>query len=83
LFLEFIPKEHQYLLTFMSVFFSFGAVLSSVLGYFILPPHSCPEGADLAPCDVSKENNGWRYMLALLGSLVSLNGKDPLFICVL
>ncbi|RIA90268.1 major facilitator superfamily domain-containing protein [Glomus cerebriforme] len=69
LFLEFIPKEHQYLLTFMSVFFSFGAVLSSVLAYFILPSHSCPEEIK---CDVSKENNGWRYMLALLGTLTFL-----------
>jgi hypothetical protein len=53
----------------MSVFFSFGAVLSSVLAYFILPPNSCTE--DIT-CDVFEENNGWRYMLAILGSLVSL-----------
>jgi len=69
LFLEFIPKEHQYLLTFMSVFFSFGAVLSSVLAYFILPPNSCSEHKS---CDVFEENNGWRYMLAILGSLTFL-----------
>ncbi|PKK64041.1 MFS general substrate transporter [Rhizophagus irregularis] len=68
LFLEFIPKEHQYLLTFMSVFFSFGAVLSSVLAYFILPPNSCTED----DCNVFEENNGWRYMLAILGSLTFL-----------
>lgn len=51
----------------MSVFFSFGAVLSSVLAYFILPPNSCSK----EECNVYEENNGWRYMLAILGSLVS------------
>jgi hypothetical protein len=62
LYLEFLPKEYHYLLTFMSVFFSFGAVLASVLGYLILPQWSCPEDSDV-PCDVSTQNNGWRIML--------------------
>lgn len=61
LFLEFLPKEYHYLLTFMSVFFSFGAVIASILGYVILPKWSCPE--DGSSCDVSAENNGWRILL--------------------
>lgn len=61
LYLEFLPKEYHYLLTFMSVFFSFGAVLASILGYLILPRWSCPE--DELICDVSTQNNGWRIML--------------------
>jgi MFS family permease len=61
LYLEFLPKEYHYLLTFMSVFFSFGAVLASILGYLILPTWSCPE--DGLPCDMSKQNNGWRILL--------------------
>ncbi|KAI7897103.1 major facilitator superfamily domain-containing protein [Mucor mucedo] len=61
LYLEFLPKEYHYLLTFMSVFFSFGAVLASILGYLILPGWSCPE--DELDCDVSTQNNGWRIML--------------------
>ena len=51
----------------MSVFFSLGAVLASVLGYAILPYASCPEPTATDPtplCDVSAQNNGWRYMLA-------------------
>ncbi|CAO3668692.1 unnamed protein product [Rhizopus stolonifer] len=43
LYLEFLPKEYHYLLTFMSVFFSLGAVLASLLGYMILP---CEETCD-------------------------------------
>ncbi|CAI2164325.1 3850_t:CDS:2 [Funneliformis geosporum] len=82
LFLEFIPKEHQYLLTFMSVFFSLGAVLSSVLAYIILPPNSCheqTEGTGFVLCDVSKDNNGWRYLLAILGSLTFLMLMSRIF----
>ncbi|CAO3645126.1 unnamed protein product [Mucor hiemalis] len=61
LYLEFLPKEYHYLLTFMSVFFSFGAVIASILGYLILPKWSCPE--DGLSCDVSTQNNGWRVLL--------------------
>ncbi|KAI7859376.1 major facilitator superfamily domain-containing protein [Circinella umbellata] len=67
LYLEFLPKKYHYLLTFMSVFFSLGAVLASMLGYAILPYASCPEPTATDPtpmCDVSAQNNGWRYMLA-------------------
>jgi len=43
LFLENVPRRKQYLLTLLSVFFSFGAVLSALLGIVIIPSHSCPE----------------------------------------
>lgn len=51
----------------MSVFFSFGAVLASVLGYVILPYTSCPEATPEDPtptCDLATQNSGWRIMLA-------------------
>ncbi|KAI9300744.1 major facilitator superfamily domain-containing protein [Cunninghamella echinulata] len=70
LYLEFLPKEYHYLLTFMSVFFSFGAVLASILGYLILPYSSCPESTIELPfpdCDVTTQNNGWRIMLFSVG----------------
>ncbi|CAG8483346.1 8940_t:CDS:10 [Ambispora gerdemannii] len=80
LFLEFIPKENQYLLTFLSVFFSFGAVLSSSIAYVILPPYSCPEiSGKPGDCDINTQNNGWRYMLAILGSLTFLMLISRLF----
>lgn len=66
LYLEFLPKEYHYLLTFMSVFFSFGAVLASILGYTILPYTSCPEPTADNPnpsCDVATQNAGWRILL--------------------
>ncbi|KAI0229217.1 hypothetical protein L0F63_004522 [Massospora cicadina] len=77
LFLEFIPRESQHLLTLLSVFFSLGAVLSSLLAWVILPQNSCPGLMGLVPsqflgptsCDVETENNGWRYLLLALGFL--------------
>ena len=64
LFLEFIPKEKQNLLTFLSIFFSCGSVFSSGLAWGILPKYSCPDEGE---CDVDQQNQGWRYMLIALG----------------
>lgn len=64
--MEFVPKENQYLLTFLSVFFEFGAAFTALVGYLILPSYSCLEEG----CDVSKENNGWRYVIMILGTCV-------------
>lgn len=64
LFLEFTPKKNQYLLTFLSIFFSFGAVATSLLGYFILPPYSCE-----TPIEGGCNGKGWRYMLLAMGCL--------------
>ncbi|KAG0330203.1 hypothetical protein BGZ99_007064, partial [Dissophora globulifera] len=64
LFLEFTPKKNQYLLTFLSIFFSFGAVATSLLGYFLLPPYSCETNVD-GGC----QGKGWRYMLLALGGV--------------
>jgi hypothetical protein len=70
--LEFLPKEYHYLLTFMSVFFSFGAVFASILGYIILPSTSCPEPTPddpSPPCDLATQNRGWRILLFCVGLL--------------
>ncbi|TNY22866.1 major facilitator superfamily domain-containing protein [Rhodotorula diobovata] len=79
LFLENTPKTKHYLLTALSVFFSLGAIFTSILGLVILPPFSCAPNAgqdDVPECDVQAENNGWRYMLGALG-MVSV----AMFVC--
>ena len=72
LFLENLPRSKQYLLTFLSIFFSLGAVLSSIISYFFLPGRSCRQfdGCDIA----GAENDGWRRVLLVLGSVVCKRG---------
>ena len=70
LLLEHMPNGKQYLVTALSVFFSFGSVLSAVIGLIVIPSRSCPPAP--APCDVDTQNVGWKYLLAALGLLVSL-----------
>ncbi|KAF9126914.1 hypothetical protein BGW39_006243 [Mortierella sp. 14UC] len=64
LFLEFTPKKNQYLLTFLSIFFSFGAVATSIFGYILLPRYSCE-----TPVEGGCQGKGWRYMLLATGGL--------------
>lgn len=70
LFLENLPQSKQYLLVLLSVFFSLGAVLSSVIGLLILPSASCLK---YEGCDVTAgANDGWRRVLFVLGLVVGL-----------
>jgi MFS family permease len=70
LLLEHMPKGKQYLVTALSVFFSFGAVLSAVVALVVVPGHSCVgSGIGSGGCDAEK-NKGWRYMLLSLGVIV-------------
>ncbi|KIR34951.1 membrane transporter [Cryptococcus deuterogattii MMRL2647] len=65
LFLENLPHSKQYLLTLLSVFFSFGAVLSSVISLVFLPGASC---GTYDGCDIDEhENDGWKRVLFVLG----------------
>ncbi|KAG7444386.1 MFS general substrate transporter [Guyanagaster necrorhizus] len=70
LLLEHMPKGKQYLVTALSVFFSFGAVLSAIVALLIVPHHSCPPAP--AGCNVDVENQGWKYLLIALG-LITLS----------
>lgn len=72
--LENIPTRSQFLLTGLSVFFSIGAVIASILGLVIIPTASCPDheaGLPRPPCDLATQNGGWRSMLRILSALVS------------
>jgi hypothetical protein len=68
LLLEHMPKGKQYLVTALSVFFSFGAVLSAVVALLVIPQHSC--ATSLLACDVESQNKGWKYLLIALGLIV-------------
>ena len=68
LLLEHMPNGKQYLVTALSVFFSFGAVLAAVIGLLLIPSNSCPPPP--ATCDVASQNMGWKYLLIALGLIV-------------
>ncbi|KAL5524378.1 hypothetical protein ACEPAF_9518 [Sanghuangporus sanghuang] len=73
LLLEHMPKGKQYLVTALSVFFSFGSVLSAIMGIIIIPGHSCPSKTEAGPpCDVETMNRGWQYLLIAIG-LITLS----------
>ncbi|TFK26851.1 MFS general substrate transporter [Coprinopsis marcescibilis] len=74
LLLEHMPKSKQYLVTALSVFFSFGAVLSAVVALLVIPKNSCLStgaGGGTENCDQS-QNMGWKYLLFTLAILTLL-----------
>lgn len=71
LLLEHMPNGKQYLVTALSVFFSFGAVLAAVIGLLVIPQNSCPPAP--ASCDVGSQNMGWKYLLIALGLIVGVH----------
>ena len=72
LLLEHMPRGKKYLVTALSVCFSVGSVVAAVVGMFTIPGHSCPRPTPTSlPCDVSNENEGWRYLLLVVGLIVS------------
>lgn len=71
LLLEHMPRGKEYLVTALSVFFSFGAVLAAFVALATVPRNSCPPLP--AECDVLTENQGWRYTLMTLGLIVRLH----------
>ncbi|GAA6010975.1 hypothetical protein JCM11491_005893 [Sporobolomyces phaffii] len=73
LFLENVPKTRHYLLTGLSVFFSLGAIVTSLLSVLIFPRFACNSlpDANESPCDPRSEHRGWRVLLGCLG-LISI-----------
>ncbi|KAJ7355508.1 MFS general substrate transporter [Mycena albidolilacea] len=64
-FLDFVPASHQYLLTVMSVWWSLGQLLISLLAWPLIANFSCSSASTCAKSD----NMGWRYLLFILGAL--------------
>ena len=73
LLLEHMPQGKQYLLTALSVFFSFGSVISAIIGIIVIPSHSCTSTS--TECDVERDNLGWKYLLMSVGFVVSVSFK--------
>ncbi|KAF8963294.1 MFS general substrate transporter [Flammula alnicola] len=65
-YVDFSPASHQYLLTFMSIFWCLGQLLVNLLAWPLIANFSCSVGS--TTCQRS-ENMGWRYLLFTLGGI--------------
>lgn len=71
LFLEFVPGSHQWLLTLLSAWWSFGQLVASLVAWGFISRYSCTTDTT-QPCP-SSENQGWRYTLCV--SFVLFGGR--------
>ncbi|KAI0357555.1 MFS general substrate transporter [Trametes cingulata] len=65
-FLEFVPASHQYLLTILSVWWSIGQLVASLMAWPLIANFSCASAADCP----RESNQGWRYFLYAFGGLI-------------
>lgn len=66
--IEYIPGSHQWILTFLSLFWCIGQLFAALIGWAFIATYHC---ADSDNCPKS-ENWGWRYAWFLLGGVVML-----------
>ncbi|EPQ27410.1 uncharacterized protein PFL1_04948 [Pseudozyma flocculosa PF-1] len=74
LFLEFVPANKQYLLTLLSVFWSIGQLVGSLIGWAFIANYSCSGDESNTPFDGSipcntADNKGWRYFFFCIGAI--------------
>lgn len=69
IFLEALPTSKKWLLTVMSIWWSFGQLVAALLSWALIPRFSCP---DTATTCLLADNKGWRYFLYTLGGLTLL-----------
>ncbi|KAJ4469856.1 MFS general substrate transporter [Lentinula aciculospora] len=65
IFLEFIPKSHQWLLTLLSAWWALGQLFASLIAWPLIGNFSCTSADD---CPKSS-NMGWRYTFYVLGGV--------------
>ena len=73
-FLEYLPSQHQWLLTLMACWWGAGQFVAGLFAWAFLPNFSCPAGLgqpdpNNTPCNWST-NPGWRYVWFANGAIV-------------
>ncbi|KAF2717108.1 putative sugar transporter [Polychaeton citri CBS 116435] len=68
-FLEFLPKSHTWLVTFLAVWWAIGYTVTGLLAWAFMSNFSCSPDATTAQC-IRQDNMGWRYLHFTCGSLV-------------
>uniref|UniRef100_A0A093VLC4 Putative MFS-type transporter PB1E7.08c n=1 Tax=Talaromyces marneffei PM1 TaxID=1077442 RepID=A0A093VLC4_TALMA len=77
IFLEFIPKDYQWLLVGLSAWWNLGQLIVSLLAWVFLANYACD--GDEAPCP-RLDNMGWRYIMITLGTMAIAFGLIRIFI---
>jgi Na+/melibiose symporter-like transporter len=67
--LEFLPTSHNWLVTFMSVWWAVGYTVTGLLAWAFMSSYSCAPDATPETCRYS-DNMGWRYLHFTCGALV-------------
>ncbi|EMD35186.1 major facilitator superfamily protein [Gelatoporia subvermispora B] len=68
-FLDFVPGSYQYLLTILSIWWSIGQLVASLIAWPLIANFSCPIGSTTC---TRADNMGWRYLLFTLGGMTLL-----------
>uniref|UniRef100_A0A0W0FQU2 Putative MFS general substrate transporter n=1 Tax=Moniliophthora roreri TaxID=221103 RepID=A0A0W0FQU2_MONRR len=63
IFLESVPKSHQWLLTLLSAWWALGQLFASLVAWPLIGNFSCPTSATVC---LKEDNMGWRYTLYVL-----------------
>jgi MFS family permease len=79
IFLEFVPRSQQYLLTALSAWWNFGQVIVSLIGWVFLANFTCPTTSTPETCRRA-DNMGWRYTMIALGGLALVFALIRIFI---
>jgi MFS family permease len=66
IFLEFLPRTHQYLLTVLSIFWALAQLIITLIAWPLLGNLTCEETQ--AVC-TRGENMGWRYLVIVAGGI--------------
>lgn len=75
-FLEFLPKNKQYLLTMLALWWGIGQTLTCLIAWPLITNFSCESASD---CPRS-ENMGWRYVYIACGGFVLLCAAARVFV---
>ncbi|UJO14324.1 Major facilitator-type transporter [Fulvia fulva] len=76
---EFLPRSHQWMVTFMSVWVPIGYAVTGLLAWAFLSNFSCAPDATPATCQRA-DNWGWRYLHFTCGGLVFLLSLTRIFV---
>lgn len=68
-FLEFLPRTHAWLVTFLAVWWAVGYTITGLMAWGFMSNYSCAPDATVSQC-TNSDNMGWRYLHFTAGGLV-------------